>query len=129
MRGYNFKTITYSDEVSAERGQGNRRIWVFRTPTQKRDHDMIEEVDIQKRMVQMFWACGWYYGRPELIAMDRDPQAPRNGYSARSYIWAVEEGLLPILAEDTIYQMDNAPIHTAHETRLWLEAMEVEVID
>ena len=80
-------------------------------------------------MVQMFWACFWYDGRSELIAMERDPRAPRNGYSARSYIWALEEGLLPVLDEDTIYQMDNAPIHTSHETTEWLEIMGIEVID
>ena len=64
---------------------------------------MIEEVDTHKRMKQMLWACFWYDGRSELVAMDRDPQAQRNGYSARSYIWALEEGLLPVLDEDIIY--------------------------
>ena len=129
MRNFNFRQVTFSDEVSAERGKGKKRIWVFRTLLQKWDHDKIEEAGIHKSMVQMFWACFWYDGRSELIAMERDPQAPRNGYSARSYIWALEEGLLPVLDEDTIYQMDNAPIHTSHETTEWLEIMGIEVID
>jgi len=129
MRNFNFRQVTFSDEVSAERGKGKKRIWVFRTPLQKWDHDKIEEAGIHKSMVQMFWACFWYDGRSELIAMERDPRAPRNGYSARSYIWALEEGLLPVLDEDTIYQIDNALIHTSHETTEWLEIMEIGVID
>jgi transposase len=128
-RNFDFKSVTYSDEVSAERGKGHKRVWVFRTPSQKWNHEMIEETALGKDMVQMFWACFWYDGRSELVAMARDPQAGRNGYSARSYIWALEEGLLPILAEDTLYQMDNAPIHTAYDTTLWLNAMDIEVLE
>ena len=57
MQNYNFKRVTFSDKVSAERGKGKKRIWVFQTPLQKWDHDKIEEADIHKSMVQMFWAC------------------------------------------------------------------------
>ena len=36
---------------------------------------------------------------------------------------------MPVLDEDTIYQIDNAPIHTSHETTKWLEIIEIGVID
>ena len=54
-------------------------------------------------MRQMFWGLIEYNGRSRLIAMDRDPRSRREGYTARSYVWALQEGLLPILKEDTIF--------------------------
>ncbi len=30
-----------------------------------------------------------------MIIMERDPTSPREGYSTKSYIWALEEGLIP----------------------------------
>ena len=60
--------------------------------------------------------------------MTRDPQAKKNGYSARSYIWALEEGLLPIYQEGQAFQQDNASIHTANITKVWFDAHGIELI-
>ena len=53
---------------------------------------------------------------PPLIQMVRDPESPRNGYSAYSYILALEQGLLPIYNSQLLFQQDNAPIHKAQRT-------------
>jgi hypothetical protein len=53
--------------------------------------------------------------------MERDPSAAKEGYSAQSYIWALEDGLIPIYELLDIYQMDNTPIHTSKLVREWLE--------
>ena len=59
----------------------------------------------------MVWAAIHLGGRSDLIIMERDPDAPRNGYTANSYIKALSEGLLPIYFGDREFQQDNAPIH------------------
>ena len=69
----------------------------------------------------MVYACFWYNGRSELISMERDPLAAKEGYSARSYIWALEDGLMPIYKPLDIYQMDNTPIHASNLVKTWLE--------
>ena len=51
----------------------------------------------------MIYAYFWYDGRLELVAMERDPSVVKEGYSARSYIWALEEGLIPIYKPLDIY--------------------------
>jgi hypothetical protein len=65
----------------------------------------------------MFYAFFWYNGRSELIPMERDLDAPKHGYSAKSYIWALEESLLNIYKPGDLYQIDNAPIHTSRLVR------------
>ena len=77
----------------------------------------------------MIYAAFWYDGRSELIAMERDVLAQREGYSARSYIWALEEGLMPVYEPLDIYQMDNAPIHMSNLVKEWLETHGVWTLD
>lgn len=55
----------------------------------------------------------WKGGRSELIIMERDPDAKRQGYSAKSYLRTLEEGLLPHYDETRHFQQDNAGIHRA----------------
>jgi len=57
--------------------------------------------------------------------MERDPSAAKEGYSAQSYIWALEDGLIPIYKPLDIYQMDNALIHTSNLVKKWLETHSV----
>jgi hypothetical protein len=53
--------------------------------------------------------------------MERDPKAPRGGYTSRSYIWALEEGLLPEYEPGTFFQQDNARIHVSKLVKDWFE--------
>jgi transposase len=53
--------------------------------------------------------------------MERNPSAKKYGYSRHSYMYALEEGLVPIYKPGDIFQHDNAPIHTALDVQEWLE--------
>lgn len=65
----------------------------------------------------MVWAAITITEKTSLVIMTRDPDAVRNGYTAWSYIWALEEGLLPIYKPGDAFQQDNARIHTAKSTQ------------
>ena len=68
----------------------------------------------------MVWcAIGGSTQQSELIVMERDPDAKHNGYTARSYLDTLEEGLLPMYNGD-LFMQDNASIHTAGVTRDWI---------
>ena len=83
----------------------------------------------RKDLTQIIYAAFWYNGRSELIAMERDVLARKEGYSARSYIWALEEGLIPVYKPLDIYQMDNAPIYILNLVKGWLETHGVWTLD
>ena len=74
-----------------------------------------------KDLTQIIYAYFWYDGRLELVAMERDPSVVKEGYSARSYIWALEDSLILIYKPLDIYQIDNAPIYTSNLVKKWLE--------
>ena len=57
----------------------------------------------RKDLTQIVYAYFWYNSRLELIAIERDPLAAKEGYSARSYVWALEDGLMPIYKPLDIY--------------------------
>ena len=58
----------------------------------------------------MIQACIGRKGHGPCVVMKRDPEAKKNGYSARSYRWALEE-MLPDLPQDGFHLLqDNAPI-------------------
>lgn len=128
-RNFDFSQVSFSDECSAERGKGKAVMWVFRTPHQKWDHEMLDTEGPGKNLRQMFYGVVQYNNRSELIAMKRDPVGKKNGYTAVSYIWAMEDGLLDIFdPENDIYLMDNARIHTAHITLDLLESWGIECL-
>ena len=90
---------------------------------------MIEEVPKGHNIRQMFWAGIWGRGRrSKLVAMIRDEEAEQRGYTRRSYIWALEEGLLDIYEPGQIFMQDNAPIHHAHDIHDWFKRHGVWVI-
>jgi hypothetical protein len=69
----------------------------------------------------MIWGCIWHGGRSEIIIMERDPDAPCNGYTAWNYIEALEAGLLPVYQPGQFFQQDNAKIHMANVSKEWFE--------
>ena len=128
-RNFNFRrrTVKFSDECSVQRGSDAQAEWVFRRPDQKWDYEMIQEKENNEGMSQMVWGCIWVtsngrVGRSELIIMERDSQAARQGYTAQSYIDTLEKGLLPHYRPGQVFVQDNAPIHKAEVTREWLES-------
>ena len=95
---------------------------------------MITELPTGRQPAQMVWACIWLdeRGRPRrsnLVIMERDPNAPRGGYSAQSYIKTLRKGLLPHWRRSQLFMQDNARIHTARAVRAFLAEHGITVIN
>jgi hypothetical protein len=61
--------------------------------------------------------------------MERDPEAKKEGYSANSYIWALEDGLIENYKPGFIFQQDNARVHIATKAQEWFEEHGVWVVE
>ena len=123
----------FSDECSVARGSGHNTTWVWRLPEDKWSHEMVEEVATSQQPARMIWASismtpGGRVWRSPLVIMTRDETAPRHGYTAQSYIWALEEGLQPDYRPGQWFMQDNARIHTAYFSREWLEVHGVATV-
>ena len=77
----------------------------------------------------MMWAAIWLGGRSEIIVMRRDPESSHQGYTQSSYIWALEEGLLPIYRDGYLFQQDNARIHRTPRVTEWLFTHGIETFE
>jgi transposase len=83
-----------------------------------------------KDISQMVWAGIWIGGRTDLIIIERDEESRSGGgYTAKSYILALEKGLMPIYTPNLVFQQDNATIHLAQDTKEWFETHGVYVED
>lgn len=94
------RTLKFTDECSIQKGSSHNTEWCFRYNDEKWKPRMLTEVTTGGKPAQMVWAAIWldergYPRRSDLIIMQRDPDAPRGGYSAQSYIQALQQGLLP----------------------------------
>jgi hypothetical protein len=115
--------ILFSDEASIELSRGKKRVWVFRTPGQKWDTNMIDPQAKGKQLSVMIWgAINLLDGKLELGLLERDEESPGGGYTAGSYIKILDENLLPAYYPGYMYQQDNARIHTAKRTQKYLES-------
>lgn len=125
--------VKFSDECSVQRDADPRSKWIFRFPWEKYDRKMIKEVSKSKSMSQMVWGAIWIdsRGRPrrsELIIMERDPDGPNGGYTAESYIQALERGLLPHYRRGQLFQQDNVGIHTSHKVADFMRDHHINVM-
>jgi len=77
----------------------------------------------------MVWTCFWGLERSDLYALERDFEAKKNGYSARSYIHVLDDNLLGIYQSGLIFMQDNAPIHTAKAVALWFRENSINVME
>ena len=75
-------TVIFSDECSLERGSGGQRIWVFRTPSQKWDKEMIEPYKKGKDIRIMIWGGIWIGGRSDVVMMTRDEDSKKKSFTA-----------------------------------------------
>jgi transposase len=94
------RTVKFSDECSAQKGSGANQEWCFWFPWEKWKPEMITALGTSRKPQQMVWAAIWldergHPRRSKLVIMNRDPDAPKRGYSAKSYIQALTKGLLP----------------------------------
>jgi len=76
----------------------------------------------------MVWAAISLEIKTPLIFMLRDEENNNHGYTARSYISALENGLLPIYQPGQPFQQDNAQIHNSKMTREWHEKHNIWVM-
>lgn len=77
----------------------------------------------------MIWAAVGLTQKTPLIFMRRDSDAERNGYTGRSYLWTLDEGLIPVYGPGQVFQQDNARIHLAGPVTDWFEEHGIWVID
>ena len=72
---------------------------------------------------------GGRVGRSPPVIMTRNTSSRRNGYTASSYVKALDEGLADQYRPGEWFMQDNAPIHTAALARGWLEEHGVATVD
>jgi transposase len=103
---------------------------VFRFPSEKFDKRFVNlKNHVKANITIMVWGTVWRGGRSELIIMERDEDAPRRGYIAKSYQKALREGLLPHYDGTRHFQQDNARIHVCEATQTWLAKHRIEWMD
>jgi transposase len=133
---FNWRRVTFrfSDECSVEKDSGQNTEWVFRFADEKWKPRMITERSTSRGPQQIVWACIYIDSkgrtqRSPLVIMQRDANAARNGYTADSYIEALEEDLLPSYRPGERFIMNNARVHTARRTTEFLESHGIWTID
>lgn len=124
------RTVKFSDECSVQKGSGGTQEWCFRYPEEKWKHRMLTEARASQGPQQMVWGAIWVDERGRgrrspLVIMDRDPNAPRGGYTGQSYIQTLERGLPPHWRPSQLFIHDNARIHTAHSVRNFLTTHQI----
>ena len=123
----------WSDECSAERGQGKSHKWCFGYPVDKYHKEFVQTYKKGKDISVMVWGCFWFENgaiqRSNLYIMDRDFKSKKYGYSARSYIQVLDENLPSCWSPGLIFMQDNASIHTAYSVRNWFNDMGIPVAD
>jgi hypothetical protein len=123
--------VAWSDECSVERGRGKRAEWVFRTPAQKWNPEMVQTYGTNKNMKVMVWASFWDRARSSLYIMDRDFESKKHGYSAASYLEVLNAEVAPIfegLEPGYQFMQDNAAIHTARKVKEWFIDQGIELL-
>lgn len=95
------------------------RRYVLRSSGQQFDKNKVTNYNKSKDTRVMVWAAISPAGLSNLMITGRDQSAPKQGYTTQSYIQVLEDGLLPILQANSIYQQDGARIHTATLAKTW----------
>ena len=110
------RRLKLSDERSVQKGSSSNQEWCFRFPWEKWKPEMLDPIGTSRKPAQMVWACVWldergHPRRSKLVIMERDPNAKKRSYSAKSYIEALTKGLLPHYRRSHLFMQDNAGIH------------------
>jgi hypothetical protein len=108
----------------------NATQWVWRHSWEAYDPKyVIPKASVRPDISIMVWAGVWITGRTNLVIMTRDVGSKKRGFSAQSYIQALEEGLLLIYDGTRHFQQDNAPIHRSRKVEAWLLRQRISYID
>ena len=123
-----WKNVIFTDECSLERGSGARRQWVYRTPQQKWDKDMIVPYMKGKDITIMIWAAIWANEASDCVILYGDREATHQGVSSRVYLKLLKEQIPRVYQPGRIFMQDNAPIHTAKIIQKYLEDEVISVL-
>jgi transposase len=121
--------VIWSDECSVTRGTGLKPEWVFRTPQQKWDKEMIQPKGKTQDISVMIWCAIWGDQQSDAYLLEPDWEAKKHSYSANSYINVLENNIPGIWEPGLIFMQDNAPIHKVKKTIEWFENNGIEVLD
>ena len=128
-----WRQYMWSDECSAERGKGKTGEWCFRTAAEKWEPRMVQTYSKSRDISVMVWACFWFIEgqirRSELYLLDRDFEAKKHGYSARSYLQVLDDQMPRCWEPGLIFMQDNAPIHMARAVQDWFIEMGIPLTD
>jgi len=120
--------VIFTDECSLERGSGKRPQWTWCYAKHRLDPVNVSTYNKGKDISIMIWGAIWKNHRSDVVVMTRDPESPRGGYSANSYIQVLENQVPAIYRQGMKWQQDNASIHTAHRVAKYFEEMGVTVL-
>jgi transposase len=128
------RTVKFSDECSVQKSSGANPEWAFRFSWEKWKKEMLTECSTSRKPAQMVWGSIWldergHPRRSKLVIMERDPDAPRGGYSAKSYIETLTKGLLPHYRRSQQFMHDNAGIHRARKVQEFIRRHRIRVIN
>jgi hypothetical protein len=120
----------FSDKSTIQSQHKNTRFWVFRKPHEKFLKALVNLIVHGKSKISvMVWAAITRDNKSKLVMIERDSSLARNGYTAKSYQKALQEGLLPFYNSTCRFQQDNARIHNFGGTPEWLQVHGIEYID
>lgn len=92
-----------SDECTIQRGSNSPVQFVFRFQDKALRPDLVNFRTHGRDISQIVFAIIWISGRLDLVIMERDPDAPRGGYTTKSYLNALKDGLLPFYEPDYMF--------------------------
>lgn len=111
--------IIWSDESKFELFRGDGRRFVWRRPHEKYDVKCLIPTMKSGQDGVMVWGCFTKHSLGPLVRLD-------GRITAKDYIAVLRNHLIPYIntledKENTIFQEDNAPIHTARVVKSWKE--------
>jgi transposase len=125
------KAIIFSDETTcqSDRIGGSQQVFtpIGNAAARYQPKRLQQYSNVRAPISAMAWAAISRNSRSELIIM-RKSSPTAKGYNAAAYQYTLDQGLLPFFQNGDIFQHDNAPIHTAHITKAWLQDHGIEPI-
>lgn len=121
--------MIFSDECTLQRGSNSPVQFVFRFQDEDLRRDLVHLRTHGRDISQMIFATIWIGGRSGLILMERDPDGTPGGYTTKSNLDLLEDGLLPFYEAEYIYHQDNAETHPSEATGLLFETHSIHVTE